>query len=86
LTWTGSIPLLFSGAHSFKFEPSTTIQSGTKFTQEEVFSGALGFLMGDGLVARKTGMREKTMKGWDGFNEDFKRWCESQGEAGKVTV
>jgi hypothetical protein len=33
--------------------------------------------MGDGLVARKTGMREKTLKGWGGFNEDFKRWCES---------
>jgi hypothetical protein len=79
-TWTGSIPLLFSGAHSFKFDP---LPGGrTKFTQEEVFSGALGWIMGEGWVAGRTGMREKTRIGWGGFNEDLKRWCEegkSQG-------
>ncbi|KAF1948059.1 hypothetical protein EJ02DRAFT_364699 [Clathrospora elynae] len=74
--WGGSIPLLFSGNHSFRFEPSTSIPSGTKFTQEEVFGGALGFLMGENVVARQLGFVEKTVKGWNGYNRDLKKWCE----------
>ncbi|KAI4697466.1 uncharacterized protein J4E84_000596 [Alternaria hordeiaustralica] len=62
--WTGSIPLLFTG--------------GTKFTQEEVFSGALSFLMGENAVARKFGFPEKTKKGWEGYNNDLKAWCEAK--------
>jgi hypothetical protein len=38
-------------------------------------------MMGEGWVAGKTGMREKTMKGWGGFNEDLKRWCEGDRQA-----
>ncbi|KAI4634843.1 hypothetical protein J4E83_002165 [Alternaria metachromatica] len=76
--WTGSIPLLFTGTHSFNFEPSSTIPGGTKFAQEEAFSGALSFLMGDNAVARKFGFPEKTKKGWEGYNNDLKAWCESK--------
>jgi hypothetical protein len=74
--WSGSIPLLFGGDHSFHFTPSKETPGGTTFTQEESFYGALGFLMGDGLMARKMGMGEKTLEGWEGFNQDFKVWCE----------
>jgi hypothetical protein len=77
-TWTGSIPLLFTGTHSFYFEPSTSIHGGTKFIQKEVFSGALGFLMGENMVAKQIGFSEKTRKGWEGYNKDLKGWCESQ--------
>ncbi|KAL1800628.1 hypothetical protein ACET3X_000970 [Alternaria dauci] len=76
--WTGSIPLLFTGTHSFAFEPSSTIPGGTKFTQQEVFSGALAFLMGENVVARQFGFPEKTKRGWEGYNEDLKAWCEAQ--------
>jgi hypothetical protein len=76
--WTGSIPLLFTGTHSFYFEPSTSIHGGTKFIQEEVFSGALGFLMGGNVVAKQIGLSEKTRKGWEEYNKNLKGWCESQ--------
>jgi hypothetical protein len=76
--WTGSIPLLFTGTHTFAFEPSSTIPGGTKFTQEEVFSGALAFLMGENVVARQFGFPEKTRRGWEGYNNDLKVWCEAQ--------
>ena len=46
--------------------------------QEEVFSGALGFLMGENVVARQIGFAEKTMRGWDGFNADLKGACEKK--------
>ncbi|KAJ4984375.1 activator of hsp90 ATPase 1 family protein [Stagonosporopsis vannaccii] len=78
-SWTGSIPLIFTGTHSFHFVPSTTTPGGTSFTQEEVFSGVLGWLlMGDGAVGRSAGMREKTKGTWDKFNADLKAWCEEQ--------
>ncbi|CAA9966717.1 hypothetical protein P3342_012692 [Pyrenophora teres f. teres] len=74
--WRGSIPLLFTGAHYFRFEKSQTLSGGTHFVQEEVFGGALGFLMGENVVARQIGFAEKTVKGWTGFNADFKDACE----------
>ncbi|EAT90315.1 hypothetical protein HBH56_060920 [Parastagonospora nodorum] len=77
--WAGSIPLLFGGDHSFHFTPSTTTPGGTTFTQDESFYGALGFLMGDGFIARRMGMGEKTARNWEGFNKDFKAWCEKSG-------
>ncbi|CAO2658224.1 Nn.00g059470.m01.CDS01 [Neocucurbitaria sp. VM-36] len=76
--WCGSIALIFTGNHSFKFEPSTSIPSGTNFTQEEVFSGALAFLMGENLVARQFRFAARTVKGWEGFNRDMKAWCETE--------
>lgn len=47
--------------------------------QEEEFTGAMTWLIGEGVVARGLGMREKTRKGFEGFNEDFKGWCEGRG-------
>lgn len=75
-TWAGSIPLIFGGEHSFRFAPSHTTPGGTTFTQEESFSGALGFLMGEGFIAKKLGFGAKTILGWEGYNRDFKGWCE----------
>ncbi|KAF2995696.1 hypothetical protein E8E13_003417 [Curvularia kusanoi] len=74
--WTGSLPFVFTGTHSFRFEPSVEIPGGTLFVQEEVFSGALGPLMGENAVARMLGFREKTRKTWEGFNADLKGVCE----------
>ena len=46
--------------------------------QEEVFSGLLGGLYGDGAVARSVGLKEKTRKGWEGFNADLKAAVEAE--------
>jgi hypothetical protein len=73
--WGGSLPFVFGGDHSFRFEPSKIHSGCTTFTQEEYFYGAFRFKMGEGFIARKAGFRE-TLKGWEGFNEDFKKWCE----------
>ena len=85
--WTGSLPYVFTGTHSFSFAPSEAIPGGTTFTQEEVFSGLLGvLLMGDGVVGRAAGMKEKTRRGWEGFNADFKGVCEKETSGGKGGV
>ncbi|PSN59992.1 hypothetical protein BS50DRAFT_579511 [Corynespora cassiicola Philippines] len=76
LRWVGSIPGLFSGEHIFRFDPSTKTPGGTTFVQEEKFTGALQFLMGDNFFERSVGLKEKTQKGFEQFNRDLKRWCE----------
>lgn len=48
--------------------------------QEESFSGPLALLIGENVVARAIGFREKTRRGFEKFNADFKGWCESDGE------
>lgn len=49
-----------------------------------MFTGALGWLlMGEHVVGRGAGFREKTRKGWEAFNEDLKAVCEAEAEAGK---
>ncbi|KAJ4372814.1 hypothetical protein N0V86_008180 [Didymella sp. IMI 355093] len=77
-TWTGSLPFLFTGAHSFYWTPSQITPGGTTFVQEETFTGLLGGLYGDGVLAKSAGMKEKTLKGWEGFNEDLKRVVEAE--------
>jgi len=66
----------------FHFQPSKATPGGTTFTHEEEFSGPLAFMMGEGWMANAIGMRKKTREGFEGFNGDLKRWCES-GEAGQ---
>lgn len=77
-SWTGSLPFIFTGTHSFHWTPSTTTPGGTTFTQEERFSGLLGGLYGDGAIAKSVGMKEKTRNGWEGFNADLKRAVEAE--------
>ncbi|KAF3048576.1 hypothetical protein E8E11_006356 [Didymella keratinophila] len=76
--WTGSLPLIFTGTHSFYWTPSQTTPGGTTFTQEEVFSGLLGGLYGEGAIAKSMGMKEKTRLGWEEFNGDLKRAVEAE--------
>jgi hypothetical protein len=77
-SWGGGLPLgIFSGDHSFHFEPSSETQGGTTFVQQEQFTGLLSFLMGEGLLARSVGAAEKTKRGFEGYNKDLKAWCES---------
>lgn len=77
--WTGSLPFIFTGTHSFYWTPSQTTPGGTTFTQEEKFTGLLGGLLyGEGVLARSAGMKEKTRKGWEGFNADLKKAVEAE--------
>lgn len=76
-SWTGSLPFIFTGTHAFYWTPSQTTPGGTTFTQEEVFSGLLGGLYGEGAIARSVGVKEKTRRGWEGFNADLKRAVET---------
>ncbi|KAF2003602.1 hypothetical protein P154DRAFT_519843 [Amniculicola lignicola CBS 123094] len=76
--WQGGVPGLMKGVHSFRFEKSTTTAGGTTFTQEEVFTGPLSFIFGEGYVANALGIRENSCKGWVPWNEDLKRWCEGK--------
>ncbi|CAI6340086.1 unnamed protein product [Periconia digitata] len=66
----------FNGAHAFRFHPSSTTPGATTLVHEEEFTGALTWMVGEGVVAKSLGMREKTRKGFEGFNEDLKKWCE----------
>jgi hypothetical protein len=36
--------------------------------------------MGEGWVGRQAGFREKTRKGWEGFDGDLKGVCEGVGK------
>jgi hypothetical protein len=71
--WRGTFLGLFNGEHSFIFEEK---EEETEFKQEEVFSGILGWIGGEGWLARRLGVREKTRVGFEGFNRDLKDWCE----------
>ena len=66
----------FNGNHAFHFTESQVTEGGTTFVHEEVFSGPLAFTVGEGAAARMLGLREKARVGFEGFNEDFKRWIE----------
>lgn len=68
---------IFVGMHEFRFEPSTKNPGGTLFVQEEKFTGAFAFIMGDNVVAKWVGMRPKTVWGWAKYNKDLKAWVES---------
>jgi hypothetical protein len=76
-----------SGDHSFTFLASKVNPGHTTFTQKERFSGAISWLMGEGILARSLGVAEMTRKNWGGFNRDFMAWCErgkvGGGSAGK---
>ncbi|KAF8864632.1 hypothetical protein BDZ45DRAFT_721605 [Acephala macrosclerotiorum] len=79
--WRGSMLGLLNAIHIFGFQPSTSSPGHTNFIHEEEFSGLLAFLMGEGILARWFGLREKTRKRFVGYNEDLKRWCEVEDEA-----
>lgn len=44
--------------------------------QEELFSGLLSPLMGESFLANVMKGKEKTKKGFEAYNRDFKAWCE----------
>jgi hypothetical protein len=74
--WRGvlwGIPGLFTGEHQFRFEPSKITPGGTTFVQAEKFSGILTFMIAEG-----TGFWKSTKEGFEGFNEDLKKRCESE--------
>ncbi|KAL2812597.1 hypothetical protein BJX63DRAFT_432494 [Aspergillus granulosus] len=74
-SWRGSLPGVFTGEHMFKFEG---IEGGakTKLVHEEEFGGLLAGIMGDGWMGSLSAMRGNTLKGFEGFNADFKKWVE----------
>ena len=70
--WLGSLPGVFSGEHAFKFLPSQTSEGHTLLVQEEAFSGALSFLVGETWKWGKS-----TKEGFENFNRDIKTRAES---------
>ncbi|KAF2679468.1 hypothetical protein K458DRAFT_435087 [Lentithecium fluviatile CBS 122367] len=79
--WAGAgLGGTFNGEHIFRFEASDTTPGRTTFVQEEVFDGAMAWLIGEGWVAGAIGFRKSTVEGFKGFNADLKRWCEGRGE------
>jgi hypothetical protein len=61
---------VISAEHSFSFLPSKENPSHTTFTQQEKFTGAVGWMMG-------TWMADSTRKNWGEYNKDLKVWCET---------
>lgn len=70
--WTGSIPGIFTGLHSFKFMPSEKEEGYTTFANCEEFSGLLSFLVGENWS-----MGKDTKSKFEEFNEELKRRVES---------
>ena len=70
--WIGSLPGVFSGAHSFRFEPSRTIPGGTHLVQSEDFTGVLSFTM---KPSKKSG--QHNLEGFEKYNQDLKARAES---------
>ncbi len=66
----------FNGDHAFHFIESEITKGSTTFIQEEKFWGLLAFPMGNSAVAKMLGLKEKTRVGFEGFNNDFKKWVE----------
>ncbi|PNS20526.1 hypothetical protein CAC42_5976 [Sphaceloma murrayae] len=75
LMWRGSLPLVFTGDHFFRFEPSETKPGGTRFVQGEEFSGLLSFMMGN---VGGYGFGPKTKGGFEKLNADLKKRCEEK--------
>lgn len=68
----------FNGNHAFHFLESQSTKGATTLVQEEQFDGALAWMIADGMVGNAIGFREKTRKGFEGFNVDFKKWVEGK--------
>jgi hypothetical protein len=66
----------FNGEHIFRFEESKLTPGGTTFVQEEKFSGAMTWMIGEGAVAGMVGFRKTTVEGFESLNGDLKRACE----------
>ena len=78
-TWRGSLPGVFVGDHSFRFEKSSEGgKESTLLVHGEEFSGILSFVMGDGMVANWAGQKAKTQAGFEDFNRRFKAWVEEK--------
>ena len=69
--WLGSLPYIFSGAHSFLFQPSEKTPGHTTFVDNEDFSGLLSVLMLPSL------MGGGTKANFEKFNEDLKKRVET---------
>ncbi len=68
----------FVGKHIFRFTESEITKGATTFIHEEKFSGLLAFMIGEGAVGKMMGFNEKTRKGYERFNIDFKKWVEGE--------
>ncbi|TGO34334.1 hypothetical protein BHYA_0202g00190 [Botrytis hyacinthi] len=69
--WQGPPVMTVSGLHSFLIESSKSNPSGTTFTQMEVYSGGVSFLMQPWLIG-------KPIKGqFEKYNADLKKKCKS---------
>ncbi|KAH8805264.1 hypothetical protein F5884DRAFT_678085 [Xylogone sp. PMI_703] len=75
--WQAGTQHVLQAKHYFRFQPSTTNPGGTTFVHQEMFSGALAFILREGWAGRLIGMRAK-IEGWfKNFDIDLKKVCEA---------
>jgi hypothetical protein len=75
--WRGSIPYIFSGDHSFHFNPSQITPGHTTFVHAEDFSGMLSFLVGP-----TWSMGKSTRVNYEKFNAELKARVEGKSLSG----
>lgn len=72
--WRGSLPLIFTGDHFYRFLPSDITPGGTTFLQEEEFTGLLSPVMK--VKEGKRDFAAKNLEGFEKLNGDLKRRAE----------
>ena len=72
--WRGSLPYIFSGDHSFRFEPSEKTPGSTTFKNSEEFFGLAVFLLKPFVTQRMMAQGEEN---FNHFNRDLKKRVES---------
>ncbi|KAG7562738.1 hypothetical protein FFLO_01799 [Filobasidium floriforme] len=75
--WRGSIPYIFSGDHSFQFNPSQSTPGHTTFVHGEDFSGMLSFLVGP-----TWSMGKSTRDNYEKYNVELKARVEGKSFSG----
>lgn len=76
-SWQGGLPLgILKGVHTFRFESEDNGKE-TRFVHEEVFTGPLSFLFGEGFLAKLIGVKTAVEASYMGFNVDFRKWVEN---------
>ncbi|KAL4876468.1 hypothetical protein BJY04DRAFT_223101 [Aspergillus karnatakaensis] len=79
-SWCGSLAGVFTGTHYFRFEELDDGKK-TRFVHGEDFGGVLAGLYGEGWLGWLVGAREGAVKGFEGFNADFKGWVEGRSNS-----
>lgn len=75
--WDGALPYVFTGQHSFRFEPSKESPGATNFIQHEEFFGPLVTMFGWCWGGKDAAPSQN----WLDFNEALRREAEQRNAA-----